>query len=270
MSIPALGPLIARGRTAEVYAWQEGQILKLFYDWCPDGMIQHEIDVGRIVSTGKFPVPKLIQPLEINGRRGIVYERADGSSMLDLWVKHPWLLVRLARQMAELHAHIHLQDGSGLPSLKSALTATIQRVENLPSGLKADVLRLLENLPDGSALCHFDFHPGQVLITKEGPVIIDWMTACQGYPLADVARSIVILTYSPVPGAGWIMQTIVNLWRGLFYRTYLARYLALHPGVTRDEITTWMVPVAAGRLNEAIPGEEEPLLRFITAHLPRP
>jgi hypothetical protein len=65
------------------------------------------------------------------------------------------------------------------------------------------------------------------------------------------------------------MRMIVNLWRGLFYRTYMARYLELHPGVTRDEIATWMDPVAAGRLKEAIPGEQEPLLKLIKAHFPQ-
>jgi len=29
------GPLIAKGRTAEVYAWQGNKVLKLFFDWCP-------------------------------------------------------------------------------------------------------------------------------------------------------------------------------------------------------------------------------------------
>jgi len=31
MSTPIPGPLIARGRTAEVYAWQDKQVLKLFH-----------------------------------------------------------------------------------------------------------------------------------------------------------------------------------------------------------------------------------------------
>jgi len=141
-------------------------------------------------------------------------------------------------------------------------------VEKLPPDLKTGVLRLLETLPNGNALCHFDVHPGQVLITAKGPVIIDWMTAYQGHPLADVARTCIILRVGQVPGAGWAMRAFVNLWRGLFYRTYIARYLELHPGVTGDAVTTWMVPVAAGRLNEKIPGEQEPLLNFIQSHLP--
>ena len=63
------------------------------------------------------------------------------------------------------------------------------------------------------------------------------------------------------------MRTLINLCRGVFYQAYLSRYLSLHPGVTRKAILDWMVPVAAGRLNEAIPGERKLLLHFIRSHL---
>jgi hypothetical protein len=32
------------------------------------------------------------------------------------------------------------------------------------------------------------------------------------------------------------------------------------------DIETWMIPVAAGRLMEKIPGEQAPLLDFIQSH----
>lgn len=232
MSTPIPGPLIARGRTAEVYAWQENQILKLFYDWCPPHWMEQEIYVGHVMETKALPAPKLIDALKIGNRQGIIYERVDGPSMLKLSNTKPWLLFRLARQLADLQTQIHTLDGTGFPSLRSSLNTVIQQTENLPPDLKTGVLQLLHKLPDDAALCHFDFHPGQVLITRKGPVIIDWMTACQGHPLADVARTSIILMFSQVPGAGWATQVIVNLWRGLFHRTYITRYLELHPGIT--------------------------------------
>jgi hypothetical protein len=264
--MPLPEALIARGRTAEVFAWQEGQILKLFYDWCPPQWVQNEIDIRRVIATRTLPSPKLIDALEIEGRRGIIYERADGPTMLGLSGAKPWLLFCLARQMAELHTQIHQIDGTGLPSLRESLKATIEQVEILPPDLKTSVLRLLEKLHDGNALCHFDFHPGQIILTAKGPVIIDWMTAHQGHPLADVARTSIILRVGQVPGAGWAVRAVTYLWRGLFYRAYITRYLELHPALTLDEITAWMVPVAAGRLKEAIPGEQNQLLAFIRAH----
>jgi aminoglycoside phosphotransferase (APT) family kinase protein len=268
MTTRSPGPLIARGRTAEVYAWRDGQILKLFYTWCPPHWAQHEIKIGRAMAGMVVPAPKLVDTLEIDGRQGIIYERVDGPTMLRVANTKPWLVVRLARQLAELHARIHQQRGDGLPPLRASLRDTIRGVEALPPDLKAGVLALLDRLPDDDALCHFDFHPDQVILTARGPVIIDWMTAFQGHPLADVARTAVILMVGQAPQAGRATRTLINLWRGLFGRTYLSRYLRLHPGVTREDVRTWMIPVAAGRLKEQIPGEKEPLLRFIQSNLP--
>lgn len=143
----------------------------------------------------------------------------------------------------------------------------IQRVETLPSDLKNRVLQLLDELPDGVALCHLDFHPEQVIVTKEGSFIIDWMTACQGHPLADVARTIVILTVGQSPTANRAMRLIASIFRGSFRRAYLSQYLQLNPQQAYVDIQTWMIPVAAGRLREDIPGERERLLKIIQSHL---
>ena len=34
----------------------------------------------------------------------------------------------------------------------------------------------------------------------------------------------------------------------------------------RNEITKWMIPVAIGRLDEDVPGEREPIHRFVRAY----
>jgi len=268
MNSSSLGPLIARGRTAEVYAWQDGQIVKLFYAWCPPQWVQREIDIHRKIITLPVPAPMFLGAIEFDGRQGIIYERVSGPSMLKLATSKPWLLFRMARLLAELQAEMHRQPGTGLPTLRSSLEYAIQQAESLPADLKESVLRLLPTMPEGTALCHFDFHPDQVLLTAKGPVILDWMTARQGHPLADVARTSIILKFSQVPGAGKLEQAIVDLWRRLFYRAYINRYFELNPGVTISAIEAWMVPVAAGRLMEKIPGEQDILLDLIRSHLP--
>jgi hypothetical protein len=268
MTTRSPGPLLAKGRTAEVYAWNENQVIKLFYEWCLPQWVQHEVYISRIVSKKALPTPRLIDVLEIRRRQGIVYERVEGPSMLNLSSTKPWLLFRMARQLAELHTKIHKQNGDGLPPLRPSLRASIQEVETLPPELKTGVLRLLDELPDGSALCHLDFHPDQVLITPKGPVIIDWMTAQQGNPVADVARTSIMLKFGHVPYAGRVMRAVTNLWRELFLRRYLVSYLEMNSGVTQDEIKTWMIPVAAARLKEQIPGEQQKLLHFIQSSLP--
>lgn len=267
MTTVALGPLLARGRTAEVYAWRENTIVKLYYDWCSPHWVQQEIKIGQTIAKLKLPTPSLLDTVEIEGRPGIIYERVTGPSMLKVSNTKPSLLFRLARQFAELHTIIHQQDGSDLSPLLPTLPVAIDWVEALPSAMKTAVQKIVATLPDGHTLCHGDFHPDQLLLTKTGPVIIDWMTAQQGHPLADVAKTAVLLMVGQVPYAGIVMRTFVNLWRGMFSRVYLMHYFSLNPQFSREALYTWMIPIAAVRLTEEIPGEKEPLLNFLASAL---
>lgn len=264
------GPRIGLGRTAEVFAWEPHQVLKLFYEGCPPAWSTNELTIGRLIAPLPLPTPKLLGTVTLNNRPGLIYERVDGVSMFHLSNAKPWRLVPLARQLAELHTEIHKYPGTGLPSERDAFFEMLQLTPDLPTHLKPRLLSLAEKLPDGNALCHFDFHPDQVLVTAKGLVVVDWMTAQQSHPLADVARTAVILSVGRVPYGGPTKQLITHLWRRAFLRTYLARYLELHPGVTQNEIRLWMIPLAAGRLNERIAGEKEPLLNLIESYLSIP
>jgi hypothetical protein len=260
--------MIARGRTAEVYAWQDGQVLKLFFDWCPSDWVEYEATAGRIVSKLAIPTPKMIDSVQIHGRQGIIYERADGPTMLSFLINHPWQVASLGRQLAELQTCIHAQNGAGLGSVRPWLAQIITKVENLPTDEKAGVLNILERLPDGERVCHCDLHPDQVMMTEHGAQVIDWMNAHQGDPLADVARTSLMLIYGTLPAeANWFLKMLSGVIKRAFYRSYINRYLALNPGAERHQIRTWMVPVAAARLMEHIEGEAGPLLAFIRDNL---
>lgn len=261
------GPLIAVGRTAEVYAWNQGQALKLFYDWCPDNWAKHEVDIGHAMNATGLPIPELLGEVEVNGRSGILYERVEGTSMLRMITSKPWLIPRMARLLAGLQAEIHYQDGSAFPSLRGYLEASIQGAKGLAPEQKAQTLERLGQLPDGESLCHFDFHPDQVLITAEGPVVLDWMTAQKGNPMADIARTSLLLAIGSAQGRTARQAAFINVVRGWFHDNYLERALELHPGATRAQIEAWKLPVAAARLVEGIWGEQAWLLGYIQTRL---
>jgi uncharacterized protein (TIGR02172 family) len=254
---------IAQGRTAEVYAWAPDAVLKLYRSWCPPDWAEYEARVARAVHEAGIPSPAVNELIEVNGRRGLVYERIEGISMLQDMNARPWMLVRHARSLAELHLQIHSQVIQELPShsYKDRLRNDIERVEILDGRLKENVLSLLSSLPDGQSVCHGDFHPGNVLLTGQGPVVIDWMTACSGSPWADVARSSLILQVG-AKAAGRQVHPILRLFIKLFHRLYLQRYLALasSPGVDGER---WMPVIAAARLNENIIPERDALIKTI-------
>lgn len=252
---------IALGRTAEVYAWQEDAVLKLYHEWCPPHWAENEAKVAQAVVAAGIPTPAALEIIEVNGRRGIVYERVTGISMLQDMNARPWTSFRHARSLAELQVNINGLSMPGLFSYKDGLTKAIHRAPHLSDNLRASVLDLLPVLPDGDRLCHGDFHPGNVMLTSKGPVVIDWMTACIGSPWVDFARTSMLLTIGP-KGAGKQLKPIVRLVIQLFYHSYTQRYLELLPD-PQNERKKWMPIIAAARLDERIEPEREALVKVI-------
>lgn len=247
---------IALGRTAEVYAWQEGYVLKLFREWFPPEGAEHEARIARAIQQAGLPVPAAGEIVEIDGRHGLVYERVIGVSMMKDLASRPWRVLGSARVLAELQACMHRVEGAkDLPSMHDRLRKKIRAAEKLPPDLCEAALKALESLPEGDRLCHGDFHPENVLMTATGAVIIDWVDATRGNPLADAARSTVIFmgvaANNPISS-----NPFVKVFTRLFHTAYIRRYFQLCPG-GEHEYRLWLPVVAAARLSENIPGLEE-------------
>jgi uncharacterized protein (TIGR02172 family) len=252
---------IAQGRTSEIYAWDDGTILKLYHTWCPPHWIEHEAHVAQVIVAAGIPTPAGGEIVEINDRRGIVYERVQGVSMLQDLNTHPWMIFKYACALADLQAQFQQLSIPGLRSYRDSLGNSIRRAPHISEAERARVLDLLQTLPDGNALCHGDFHPGNVIISPRGPIVIDWMTAASGSPWADVARTRMILSVGP-KSAGNQLSPIVRLFINLYHETYLKRYKTLLPD-SQDELRRWLPVTAAARLEERIEPEREALLQMI-------
>ncbi len=264
----ALGRPIAYGRTAEIYAWKEDWILKLFHDWFPADGVNYEAQLAEAVHAAGLPVPAVGEVIEVNGRLGLVYERVHGVSMLDRIRTRPWALWRLAHLLAELHVEMHIASlQSVLPAQRQRIEEKIRSAEGLGADLRQVLLAALARLPDGDRLCHGDFHPGNVILTSQGPVVIDWIDGTTGNPLADVARTSIILlgVRASGDGAPWSLKamTLLSRW---FHRAYLRRYFELVPK-GEEEYAAWRPIVAAARMNEGIAELQDWLLAEARAGL---
>ena len=254
-------PPIAQGRTAEIFSWDDDHVLKLYFDWCPSDWVDYESRIAHAVHAAGIPSPAPGETLEVNGRQGLIYERIPGVSMLQDLNSRPWMLLQHARSLAELQVKIHRQSIPDLPPYKQMLRNAIQRTQYLTEELRDKCLTLLESLPNGQNFCHGDYHPGNVLLTDYGPVVIDWMTACSGSRWADVARTSLLLTIGP-KGVGKLVSPSIRAALRLYHRVYLNRYLAAVPDKS-NELKRWSMVIAAARLNEDIPPEREALLKLI-------
>ncbi len=260
-----LPPPFAVGRTAEVYAWQDGKVLKLYRDWCPTNWVDHEAHIAEVVTQAGLPAPHAYGVVEVNGRRGVVYERVDGESMLQGMRRQPLKMAAFGRMLADLHYEMHRQPVTTLPEQHSQIERSLNEARKLPDDLRTAALAALARLPDGDRLCHGDFHPDNVVMTAKGPRIIDWMTANRGNPWADVARTHLLLTLGQPPG-NVIALRLILLARGLFYRGYMRRYQSFATE-GREQLQAWIPIMAAARLNEDIANENAALLRIVHSGL---
>ncbi len=260
-SINSRNPL-ATGRTAEIYPWGEGRVLKLYRDWYPPHLAEYEARIGRAVQAAGLPVPAVGEVVEVAGRRGLVYERVDGPSLAEVLRARPWTLFRVARLLAELQATLHAGRGTPeLPAQREVLARKIQAAEPLAPALREAALRAFDRLPDGEQVCHGDFHVENVLLAARGPVVIDWIDATRGNPAADVARTSVLLL-GPLPPERRLEAFFVR-W---FHAAYLRHYWRLRPE-GREQYPDWLPIVAAGRLSENIADQQEWLVEVVRKRL---
>lgn len=256
------GPIIGRGRTAEVYTWGETSALKLFYPKFPTGDIIEEMRITQELWEKGLPVIRIGEMVELDDRQGFSCEKIEGNSMLQNILHHPWKLRYFAHQLAELQFHIHQHQLTGLEPLKDRLVRHISRGNMLTVEQKTKIIEHVHNLPEAVAVCHCDFHPDNILLTPQGPIVIDWLMAVSGSPQADVANTSLILQYCTIPGASWAQMLGRTLARR-FHQHYLAHYLKL-TNSSLKAVRSWYVPLAAARLVENIPlAEQEAFIHLI-------
>jgi Ser/Thr protein kinase RdoA (MazF antagonist) len=259
----SLSTPIAEGRTADVYSWDAAHILKLYRDWCPSEWVEYEARVAHAISEAGIPSPAAGEIVEVGGRRGLIYERLEGRSMLQELNMRPWTCLQHAQRLAELQVKINALSIEDLPSYKDGLGHSIRRVPYLSDALRHKALALLDALPDGGNVCHGDYHPGNVILTIQGPVAIDWMTAKAGSQWADVSRTCLLLSIG-AKSAGRQVRPAVRILIRLFHRVYLGRYMTLSPD-SRKELERWGPVTAAARLNENITPEQDALIKMVEA-----
>ena len=255
------GKPIAVGRTAEIYPWGEGRVLKLLRPGFPPGLIRQEEEITTAICRAGIAAPKVYELVEVDGRPGLVYERIDGPVLAGLLERHPFQLQKhaalLARMHASIHTHRYPQAPAESPRQKKILAQQVQAAEVLPEAMRKAVLALLDRLPDGDVLCHNDFHPWNVLIGPGGPVIIDWESTSLGSPCADVARTTLTMALAR-PAEGFPNFLTEHL--AVFYlRTFTSAYLAHYRSRTQDrlpDLRAWQTVQAAAKVQWEAPANQ--------------
>jgi tRNA A-37 threonylcarbamoyl transferase component Bud32 len=248
---------IAVGRTAEVYALDDSRVVKLLKPGFAPSMVATEASKTRAAHTAGVAAPAVLDEVEIGGRRGIVFERIDGDLLLDDIVLDAMRFRSWSKVFARAHVGVLQHSSSDLPDVRDLLETGI-RDADLPSAREQAALDVLAAAPDGDAILHGDFHPGNIIFTTGEPVTIDWIDAAHGHPGADIARTLWLLSPATM-SADIPNKRVMTTVQGFFRRGYL-KTCSSKLKINRAVIDAWRLPVVAARLSEGVT-HEEPALR---------
>ena len=251
---------IARGRHAELLAIEPGRVLKLFRAGFSRPAIEAELRHAAAAHAAGIPTPRPEGIIESNGRSGIVFERVEGPTLFDVIAARGAPPARLAQIFFGLQRAIHAAAPAGFPDMKDQLAAKIAHARRASPALRQRALHALARLPSGTAGCHGDFHPANVIMADRGPVVVDWVDAGRAEPALDAARSLLLLRFAR---AGQVDDHL----RAAFIEAYAACVREAWSG-RMEALERWQLPLAVARLAEATEESEcEKLLQLASTTL---
>ncbi|MBR0932901.1 phosphotransferase [Bradyrhizobium jicamae] len=173
----SLGEMINQGGTADIHAWAPGQVVKLFKEGFSPQLVRQEARITRAVFAAGAPAPEVFGEVTLDGRFGIVLGRLDGPTLLQVTRSGAVTFAGAGAIIASLVLSVHRMSPPPdvlylRPWMESAFRLTSDIVpKHIASGTLALVDRL-QHPEDG--LCHGDIHPQNVIMTSDGPRLIDW------------------------------------------------------------------------------------------------
>ena len=229
------GQVVGSGAQATVYAKGEYAV-KLYREGYPKGNVFSEAYIMANLERENFPSPKVYEVLFVNGRYGIRMDRARGKTMSE-GLADPSTCTETLNTLVDLQCRLQKQGNAGqwAPDIKARFRNDLMRNDSLSPGGRERLLGMLGQLPDGQALCHCDFHSGNVFYDGAEYTIIDLLQICRGDPAADAACS-------------YVAYSLLD--QKLAAR-YLNRYREIS-GIPSKHVLRW-VPVYAGTMLGQMP-----------------
>ena len=245
------GRLIGAGRAADVYDLGGGRVLRRYRisaeltspevaDRVND-QVMREARLMLFLRSSGLGVPEVFDA----GGTDLVMARIDGIDLLTDLSRRPWRAASHAITLARMHDQLH-----EIPA-PDWLPRPLGESEGEGQGES-----------EGDRVMHLDLHPGNVMSTADGPMIIDWSNGAAGPPGADVAMAALIMTVSEVDDLRFPVRLIAERLR----RQVVAKF---EQQVSHDH-RPYLIPAARLRMidRNVRPAEIAVLQRLIDSQSP--
>lgn len=189
------GELIAAGHQASVYAWGDDRVIKLYSgDDAADEATREYYNALAVRKYG-LPMPKMYELKTVSGGTGIICERLNGETLEDYLLRtrdtkgSAEIMVRLQRQINGI------KGAGGVETGHAQLRRRMLSNEKADTPATSEMIRMLGTMRDGDVLCHGNIHPSEIILTEEGPKVVDCSSISTGDRLFDIAKTFYLIAH---------------------------------------------------------------------------
>ncbi len=215
-------------------------------DYSKADVLNEALNQARIEETG-LNIPKVLEVTMVDGKWAIVSEYIEGKTLAQLMEEDESKKEEYLSLLVDLQLAMHSKTCAHLNKLKDKMNGKISQ-SSLDATTRYDLHTRLEGMPKHNKVCHGDFNPSNIIITKEGtPYILDWSHATQGNASADAARTYLLF---------WLNEDIEGA------KKYLELFCK-KSNTARQYVEKWMPIVAASQSVKGNEHERELLLSWV-------
>ena len=165
------------------------KLVKLFdRGYSKADILNEALNQARVEETD-LNIPKIQAVSTVDGKWSITMDYIEGTTLEQLMEQNPGKTDEYLDLFVDVQMNIHSKRVPMLNFLTEKMNRKISAAE-LDATKRYDLHTRLNGMKRHFKLCHGDYNPSNVIITKDGtPYVIDWAHATQGNAAADVART---------------------------------------------------------------------------------
>lgn len=229
--------------------YRDGDLaIKVFHEaYSKADVLNEALNQARVEETGLL-IPKLVEVTKIDGRWAIVTEFIEGKTLDTLMKEHPERGDEYLNLFVDLQLEVLGKRAPLLNKLKDKMNRKISE-SSFDATTRYELHTRLEGMPSHQKVCHGDFNPSNIILTKEGqqPYILDWSHATQGNAGADAARTYLLFCLA---GDTQLADRYLNLF-------------CQKSDTAKQYVQRWLPIVAASQSVKGKPEEREFLLKWV-------
>ena len=241
-----LDKVIAVSAGKKIYRTDDTAIKVFDESYLKSDILNEALNQARIEETG-LNIAKLKEVMRIDGKWAIESDYIEGKTLAQLMQENPDKTDEYLNMFVDLQLEVHKKTAPLLNKLKDKMHRKISKAD-IDATTRYDLHTRLEAMPKHNKVCHGDFNPSNIIITKDNtPYILDWSHATQGNASADVARTYLLFCLNKDTD---LAKKYLNLF-------------CTKSDTARQYVESWMPIVAASQSVKGKPEEREFLLSWV-------